>query len=285
MTRVAVLVAHRPSPLGPEYDDVLHDLTRRAVDAVVTAGGEPWLLDLASDVPAASDAVRQSDAVLVLGGADIDPALYGEQPHPLTVVGSRADDAYEIEAIRTAVDARTPVLAICRGLQLVNVAFGGTLLQDLGPDSAHHGPPDDLMVDTEIRPVEGSRLGAILGAEPLTVRTGNHQALARVADGLEVSARADDGVVEAVEHEQAWLLAVQFHPEDADADPAHLAALVGALVDAAGDSPAALAVLRRRVPADREVLARQEALVDLPEAVCDAGDDRDDEQRGDSAAR
>ncbi len=234
MTRVAVLVALRPSSLGAEYDAVLHDLTRRAVDAVVAAGAEPCLLDLASDVPAAAEAVSRSDAVLVLGGADIDPALYGEQPHPLTVVGSRADDAYEIEAIRAAVDARTPVLAICRGLQLVNVAFGGTLLQDLGPDSAHHGPPDDLMVDTAIRPVEGTRFAGILGTEPLTVRTGNHQAIDRVADGLEVSARAEDGVVEAVEHDQAWLVGVQFHPEDADADPAHLAALVGALVDAAG---------------------------------------------------
>ena len=185
LTRVAVLVALRPSSLGAEYDAVLHDLTRRAVDAVVAAGAEPCLLDLASDVPAAAEAVSRSDAVLVLGGADIDPALYGEQPHPLTVVGSRADDAYEIEAIRAAVDARTPVLAICRGLQLVNVAFGGTLLQDLGPDSAHHGPPDDLMVDTAIRPVEGTRFAGILGTEPLTVRTGNHQAIDRVADGLD----------------------------------------------------------------------------------------------------
>jgi putative glutamine amidotransferase len=125
------------------------------------------------------------------------------------------------------------VLGICRGCQLVNVAYGGTLLPDIDDHRLHRGGPGEPMfLDEKIEIGDGTLLAAILGAGPLTVRSGHHQAVDRVGADLVVAARALDGIVEAVEHPTRWVLGVQFHPEDDDGGDRELSLLLAALLRA-----------------------------------------------------
>jgi putative glutamine amidotransferase len=228
---IGVLVSLRPSGLGPEIDAVVRLFADRAVQAVETAGGAPTLIDITADTrPDPEELSRRFAGLLILGGADIDPALYGESPHPTVYGVDRDADAYEIAIARIAIERETPLIGICRGMQVINVAGGGTLIQDLGAETAHHGPPDAIMVTQPVRVAPESRLARILARPEVAVRTGNHQAVRDVAAGFTVTARAGDGVVEAIEHETAWAIGVQWHPEDPLADADDLAAIASALV-------------------------------------------------------
>lgn len=170
------------------------------------------------------------DGIVIGGGGDVDPARYG-QPR-------RQDANLEIDAERDETDfdlfdrarrSETPTLGICRGLQVVNVALGGTLVQDLAierPGSLDHETDeskrrDKTRRDHAVRVEPGTRLSGIASAAQLPVNSRHHQAIARLAPGLAVSAVAPDGVIEAVEGTGPWLLAVQWHPENlAAGDPA-----------------------------------------------------------------
>jgi putative glutamine amidotransferase len=171
----------------------------------------------------AANAERALDAVsgLVLtGGEDVAPWRYGESPHRALGSVNEARDAFELALITAARDRRLPTLAICRGIQVLNVALGGTLVQDIPsqcpaalPHASNEGRSarvHDVAVDS------GSRLAEALGADHLPVNSAHHQSIARVADGLRVTARAADGIIEGVEWHAAdwWALGVQWHPEE-----------------------------------------------------------------------
>jgi gamma-glutamyl-gamma-aminobutyrate hydrolase PuuD len=220
----------------PDYDVAEYEAAVRA------AGGEPirWMPDAAR-----VDAdLRAVDGLIISGGEDIDPARYGAPLHPQTRLASPQRDDYEIALVRAAYDAGLPTLAICRGLQVANVAFGGSLHQHVpdvfgtGVPHQHRvaGAPDRGLIEQHRLAVEpGSRLAALAG-DALVTGSRHHQSVDRVAERLHVVARAPDGVVEALESSTArgFWLAVQWHPESTvTLDAGASAALFRALVTAA----------------------------------------------------
>jgi gamma-glutamyl-gamma-aminobutyrate hydrolase PuuD len=182
-------------------------------DAVAEAGGEPVLLPTGA-VSAA--VVSRLDGLVVAGGADVDPARYGQPAGPHTTVVRPERDESELAALQAALDADLPVLAICRGMQLLNVALGGDLVQHL-PDvetTGIHDPGAGLYQRREVRTEPGSELHRLLGPTA-PVACHHHQAVHRIAPELTPTAWAEDGVVEAVEAVgRRFCLAVQWHPEE-----------------------------------------------------------------------
>ena len=207
-------------------------------EQVAAAGGVPVLLP---PVPGVAAAVARLDALVLTGGGDIDPATYGAPPHPRTGRVSAARDQAELDLLAAALAAGLPVLGICRGLQLLNVARGGTLhqhLADLGPAAnSGHTPEPGTFGSHPVRVAPGSMLAGILGAagrdgtDCLAVPTAHHQAIDRLGSGLTASAWTADGIIEAVEltgcGHHPFVLGVQWHPE-AGEDLRLLTALVAA---------------------------------------------------------
>jgi putative glutamine amidotransferase len=196
---------------------------RPYLDAVMRAGAEPVVLapqDL--DHRSAMALLRRFDGLVLMGGSDVDPELFGERPHPKTYGVNRENDEIEMALARAAIELELPTLAICRGMQVANVALGGTLHQhlvDAGIDGLiEHGPPgfpappDGVLHEIQTEP--GTRLAKALERELFVGASYHHQAVAEPADGFRVTALAADGVIEAMEHEQGWFVGVQWHPED-----------------------------------------------------------------------
>ncbi|GAA2839283.1 gamma-glutamyl-gamma-aminobutyrate hydrolase family protein [Kitasatospora paracochleata] len=179
------------------------------VDAVARAGGIPVLLP-----PQAGGAERLAatlDGLVLAGGSDLDPARYGAEPHPRTGPPHRARDDWESALLTAALAADLPVLGVCRGMQLLNVALGGDLVQHLPDDSHQHVPA--RFVATAVRAADGSRLAGILGRSA-KVNCYHHQAVGRLGDGLLPTAWSEDGTVEALELPgRRFVLGVQWHPE------------------------------------------------------------------------
>ena len=199
------------------------------VDQVDLAGGAPVVLP---PVPAAESAISRLDGLIISGGPDIEPARYGEQPGPRTTVVRPGRDAAELAFFRAAVSGGVPVLGICRGMQLMNVALGGTLIQHLPDAVGHeeHCPTPGAMGVHEVTvgsPGSTSRLAEILGEGTRVVPTHHHQGIDRLGAGLVATAWAADGTVEAVELDAPFVLGVQWHPEAGD-DPALFVALIEA---------------------------------------------------------
>lgn len=173
-------------------------------------------------VAAEIDRIVGAVAGLVLtGGEDVGPEAYGASPSPHLGRVNRDRDATEIAAVRAARDQRIPTLAICRGVQVLNVALGGTLIQDLPTERASaiaHDPDRPRDARTHgVQMVPDSRVARALGAIELEVNSVHHQAIDRVADSLVVTARAPDGVVEALEtgsRDPWWVMGIQWHPEE-----------------------------------------------------------------------
>lgn len=204
-------------------------------EQVAAAGGIPVLLP---PLPGIAAAVDRLDGLLLTGGGDVDPGRYGAQPDPHTSRVSGPRDAAELELLNAAVAAGKPVLGVCRGMQLLNVARGGTLCQHLPADAGHY-PEPGIFGSHPVKVAPGTRLAGILGADgsAVDVPTAHHQSIDRLGDGLVATAWAEDGVIEAVERDDdgdPFLLAVQWHPE-AGTDPA----LIEALVKAASESASA----------------------------------------------
>ena len=199
-------------------------------EAVWAAGGEPVVLHGPAADPTAGLAERlgRFDGVLLPGGADLGPERYGQEPVPETVAVVDFQDELDLAAVHAVIAADIPTLAICRGMQVLNVALGGTLHQHLSETTVgHRNGKHDVQV------VPGSRLHAVVGEEQVPVSSYHHQAIALLAPDLVVSATAADGVVEAVEHRRADILAVQWHPEDLHATSVHDAAIFTDLVERA----------------------------------------------------
>lgn len=217
--RVSVLVSLNFPDMNDHVADLVRRLTRTALTELAELGLDWRLVDTSAPLPTVDDAL-DTDAVLVLGGGDVDSELYGVPgpvPHEYGV--DPAADRYTLDVITAAVDRDLPVLAVCRGSQLLNLAFGGTLVPDLDPWHLHRGDyASGLFLDEHVTVEPGTRLESILGRRDWTVRSGHHQAVDVVAPALRRAAVADDGVVEAVEHPTAWAVGVQWHPEE-DAGP------------------------------------------------------------------
>lgn len=160
------------------------------------------------------------DGLLLTGGEDVSPEHYGEPAHHTVDDTHALRDECELALVGAARERALPTLAICRGIQVLNVALGGSLVQDIAsvrPDALAHDRSDARTERVhDVRVDAGSRLAAALGADALRVNSSHHQALARVADGLRVTACAEDGVVEGAEwrDDDWWLLGVQWHPEE-----------------------------------------------------------------------
>jgi gamma-glutamyl-gamma-aminobutyrate hydrolase PuuD len=195
------------------------------VDAIERAGGRALV------IPPADDGVEETldalDAIVFSGGADVDPAHYGAEPHPETDAPQARRDAGEMALLHAALERDMPTLAICRGFQLLNVARGGDLVQHL-PEEVGHDDHKQIPGEFAVHPVEvkeGSRLGQLVGPTP-RVTSHHHQALGRVGDGLVESAWAADGTLEGVEDpSHRFVVGVQWHPE-AGEDAALFEALV-----------------------------------------------------------
>jgi putative glutamine amidotransferase len=213
------------------------------VRCVEEAGGLAVLLPT-GDASTADAYLDVVDGLLLIGGVDVEPSLYGAHRHPRLEEVDAARDRFEIALARAAVARGVPTFGICRGIQVLNVAMGGTLHQDLpsevgsAVDHRPTGPRGDPRAESRpahaVDVVAGSRLHGILGARRLEVNSIHHQAVARCASGLRVVATSSDGVVEGaegVDGDGAFLVAVQWHPERMRDDPATkrlFAAFVGA---------------------------------------------------------
>jgi len=223
---------------------------RAYLDAVARGGGLGLVVGPRPLTDDAADAiVATGDGLLLLGGPDVEPARYGRAAHPRTYGVAPDQDEFELALLGAALRAGLPVLAICRGLQLVNVALGGTLHQHLGdidgllehaPATFPRAEPGSIGSLLPVTVQAGCRLHRLLGGTgttPLTV-TGahsHHQAVDAVGRGLVVVGAGPDGVVEALEHPGHWLVAVQWHPEDtADDDPVMQRLFTGFVARAAG---------------------------------------------------
>jgi putative glutamine amidotransferase len=185
--------------------------------AVRRAGATPRPLSL--DEPIA-DALRGVDGLLLTGGDDVDPALYGEPPHPTFDVAEPGRDGFEIDLVRRALAADVPVLAICRGLQVLNVALGGTLIQDIPSEPVTLLPHDASASPTTlahtVSVAPGSCLAALVGPdETRAVNSRHHQAVRVLGRGLVATATSPDGIIEAAEVPTArFCVGVQWHPEN-----------------------------------------------------------------------
>jgi putative glutamine amidotransferase len=210
-------------------------LPYRYVEAVLRAGGQPVVVNDARDPKAL---MARVDALILTGGPDVDPGRYGEAAHAHTYGVDRADDDFECAMAEAATVRSVPTLAICRGIQILNVARGGTLHQHIADDPGvpAHGQPGVAggALQHEVTLDKDSLVAEVMGATTVTASCHHHQAIAKLGDGLRVVGRAHDKIVEALELEGAFLLAVQWHPEDtADEDPAQQR-LFDALVRRAG---------------------------------------------------
>ncbi|KZE90154.1 putative glutamine amidotransferase [Microbacterium sp. TNHR37B] len=169
------------------------------------------------------------DGLVLPGGGDIDPARYGGDRTSACYDVNADQDALDLAIFQDALDRGLPVLGVCRGLQVINVALGGTLIEDLAPSGVAHVPSARAKGELtwnwhDVALAAHSRLRAELAAELVSVASGHHQAIGELGEGLHVVAVAQDGVIEAIEHASAPVLAVQWHPEAEGTTPALAAA-------------------------------------------------------------
>ena len=209
--------------------EIIRDALRVRVNAAYTvsirgAGMLPVVLPVLD--PADADAALDGVAGLVLtGGEDVNPARYGAAPHPELGATHDGRDAFEMALVRAARARALPTLAICRGIQVLNVALGGTLVQDIPSEwkdpIVHDGDWARTARVHEVDVTPGSRLARALGTERPVVNSMHHQAVGTVAPQLATVARAPDGIVEGVEwpSEDWWMVGVQWHPEELTASP------------------------------------------------------------------
>lgn len=210
------------------------------VELVREGGGEPVLL--AAEPAPGQLADREQlalDGLILPGGGDLDPGLYGEEPGPDCYDVNHAQDQLDLAVARQSIDAGLPVLGICRGHQLLNALYGGTLIQDMKPGTLlHRQAPEQgagpwAWHEVEVQP--GSKVAALYGstsgAATVKIASGHHQAVAQVGGGLAVTAVAADGTIEALEDPDRWVASVQWHPEALELSAAERLAPFLAFVD------------------------------------------------------
>lgn len=196
-----------------------HVMNTPYIKAVAAAGGIPLIIPVGTDISMAEDYVSLIDGLLLPGGEDVLPELYHEAAHHTVTVTAPEKDALETELVKCAVREGKPVFGICRGMQLLNVIFGGNLYQDLPsqqPSNINHRQSMDerAALTHSVSVLPDTLIGRLLGAGELSVNTYHHQAAKKIAPGFSVSAVAPDGVVEAIECPEKRIYAVQWHPEE-----------------------------------------------------------------------
>jgi putative glutamine amidotransferase len=206
----AITIAVAPARKMDDY--------REAMRVAAITGHE---LVYEQDAPEA--VVSRHGGLMLLGGTDVDPALYGEERHPATDVAAAPRDAYEIALVQAAIGRDLPIFAICRGIQLLNVALGGSLVQDIPTEVVQHLDHDPkvgpAMIGHYVEVTPGTMLAELVAAEIegdgyCAVNSRHHQAIKRVAEGLKVTASSADGIIEAVERPWSrFCVGVQWHPE------------------------------------------------------------------------
>lgn len=193
-------------------------LTQYYVRAVEAAGGVPVALPVLKNISLGSHQLAKVDGLLLSGGVDVDPAYFQEEPQPWLGEITPERDWYEIELVSQAFEQKMPILAICRGMQVLNIAAGGNVYQDISrgfKNPLKHNQQAPRWYPTHRLDVEsGTRLAEILQSESLRVNSFHHQAVKHVAPGFAASARSSDGVIEAIERTgEVFNVGVQFHPE------------------------------------------------------------------------
>lgn len=194
-------------------------------NSIIAAGGEPVILPLYGGVDC-SAVLERLDGIVFTGGADVAPLLYGEEPRPQVTACWREEDEAEIAYVKAAIKTKLPILGICRGQQIVNVALGGTLIQDIPSQTENKLCHCQSMVirselTHSVKLSEGSKLYDILKGPDILVNSFHHQAVKDLGEGLKVVGTAPDGVIEAIESEDGNILCVQWHPEALSALPQH----------------------------------------------------------------
>jgi putative glutamine amidotransferase len=223
-------------------DSAALSLRSAYVEAIIHAGGTPLLMPLTADMDAIHDLYGRLDGILLSGGGDIDLGLYEAEPSPHVRHVLPVRDRIEAQLIKWAIRDDRPLLAICRGIQMLNVAMGGTLIQDIG--SEIQGALWHARFQTEwyytpahnISVTPGSRLDAALATpdRTLAVNSLHHQAVGRVAAGLEVVATASDGIIEGLElPHHRFMVGVQWHPETLESSLPSMRHLFASFVQAA----------------------------------------------------
>ena len=218
------------------------DIPGGYVQAVVRAGGTPMVLPICGNEDTWRHMVDAVDGLVFTGGADIDPALFGEEKHPATSTPYPPRDAQELFIMRYAKEQGKPMLAICRGMQVMNCLEGGTLYQDIAQqlattvDHAQFKRVADIIHQAHVE--EGSLLATVCGSAPLNVNSRHHQAIKTLGKGLVASALSTDGLIEGIEYQDGSpCIALQWHPESLFEKDARALAVFEWLIRKASKTP------------------------------------------------
>jgi putative glutamine amidotransferase len=216
------LIAMTTTTHVAESGSTIVTLTAAYIEAVERMRGVPLLVSPAHGEESLERLLSLADGLVLTGGEDVDPAFYGHEPHPELGTVNLDRDRTEFAALGLALERRMPVLAICRGIQLLNVAFGGTLFQHLPVQRAHGVIHEQAAALNErwhcARVDPGSQLAEIFGATDLFINSFHHQGIDHLGRGLRPVVWAEDGLIEGVEAEEyPWVMGVQWHPERGEA--------------------------------------------------------------------
>lgn len=208
------------------------------VDAVTTAGGIPVILPPVQSREIAQQQAALCDGFVFIGGSDIDPARYGKTQHPATNRLATRREEHDFALIKAAMDRRKPFLAICLGCQEVNVALGGTLIQDINSETSttiQHAAHQSGLLRHDVKIEPGTLICDLVGTTSISTNTSHHQAVEQPAESLKVTGRAADGIIESLEmRDYPFGLAIQWHPESLVSEPEHLALFKGLIKAARG---------------------------------------------------
>ena len=226
--------------INPETGWSYNRIYTPIVLSVERAGGVPIAIPTGLEEETLRALYSRLDGVLLPGGGDVDPKYYGATPHPKLGKLDPARDELELMLVRWAVQDNVPLFGICRGHQVLNVALGGSLVQDIPserPSTVPHDQPDELPRSRRIHDVDVndvSRLARAIGDQHPHVNSLHHQAVANLGSGVRVTAYSPDGVIEGLEiHELDFALSVQWHPEDLAGEDEAMLRLFGSFIEAA----------------------------------------------------
>ncbi len=214
--RIATVADTRDASFGAWKDVSLSAVWSHYVQALDRAGGAPLLFPVIEAYAQDPDLVLEvADGLLLTGGRDVDPGSYGAKASPENETGDPLRDRVELALASAAVESDVPLLGVCRGMHLLNIALGGGIDQHLeDPERIHRDEPGTFTTHA-IEPAEGTRLAQIVGSNPAPVRSHHHQGVAPLADTLTASAHSPDGLIEAAETRgDAYCVAVLWHPEE-----------------------------------------------------------------------
>lgn len=202
---------------NPENKRV-YEVECRYLESIIESGGIPQIIPTNIELEDCRQIISRIDGLLIPGGMDVNPLSYGEDPHPTVNYSIKQHDKVEIELVRLAREHKKPVIGICRGAQIINVAFGGNLYQDIPSQYKNEICHSQVLRNSDetthiVIIEENSYIRKLLGKQVLEVNSIHHQSIKRVAEGFNVAARARDGIIEAIESTDGMIIGFQWHPE------------------------------------------------------------------------